>query len=75
MATILAQATIPSHGHDKLQLAEVYDGTYIVGFKKDLEADPDLCVGIIGPWLNTDDLETAESYYQDSVKHERLVVN
>lgn len=48
---------------DTLQLIRLSDGSFLVGYKSDIGEKPDLLVGCIGRWINTDSLEWAEDVF------------
>jgi hypothetical protein len=48
---------------DTLQLIRLSDGSFLVGYKSDIGEKPDMLIGCIGKWVNTDSLEWAEDVF------------
>lgn len=72
MAELIAQAKLKPD-YKQLGLWKVFDGTFVVGLHEDVGPSPDLVVGCIGPWLNTDDEVTAFAYYEETVKYANII--
>lgn len=53
---------------DHLKLIRLSDGSFLVGFASDIPSDPNLLIGCIGQWVNTDSLEWAEDVFNGILK-------
>jgi hypothetical protein len=75
MAKLIKQTFVKIR-QENLQMYEMNDGSYIVAFSSDANPNPELLVGCIGQWVNTDDLEFADMCFHgiEAAQEEALLL-
>lgn len=63
----LTQISMPSV-NGNVVLATLKDESYLVGLESAIGKDPELCVGCIGQWVNTDDEAFANILFNALIK-------
>ena len=60
-----------SSRQEQLQLWQTDDDSFLVAFESDVGFNPELLVGCIGQWINTDDLEYAFECFNSLVEYKK----
>lgn len=60
---VLLQQSFIKLRQEHLQLFRMVDGSFLVAFECDAGSNPELLLGCIGQWLNTDDYEYAADIF------------